>query len=531
MTSTSNQETISTAIEQARSALRQGELRDAIDIANRLLKQYRNHPGIWSLFCEINSTQGKHEEAIENAKQAVKSLPEHIPSLLQLARCFVTAGKTVDAIPVIESAAALEPEEAALNDMIGTMFSLCDENSKALFYNQKAADIEPDNAFYRANLALVQRMVGDLENAERNFDHVIDLESHNYQAYFARADLKRWTTEHNHVEQMKSLLLSGIDNWRGEVSVRYALAKEYEDIGNYSETFKYVKSAGDLQRRHTRYAVDTDVEAINQIIKSHTANALNNINTGYESPEPIFIMGLPRTGTTLVDRILSSHSDVYSAGELNNFSTMMVKIVQEDHGNRRLNMTELIDKSLQMDAALLGKTYIDSTRPKTGQTANFTDKLPLNYLYCGLIRAALPNSKIVLLNRHPMDACFAIYRTMFIGIYPFSNDLLDLGNYYLAYTKLIKHWREVLGDSLYVLNYEDLVSDIEAQVKQLLKYCNLEWDDRCLAFHNNEAPSTTASAVQVRQPIYSSSVGKWKHYEEELKPLADLFREHGLLTE
>ena len=152
---------------------------------------------------------------------------------------------------------------------------------------------------------------------------------------------------------------------------------------------------------------------------------------------------------------------------------MMVKIVQEDHGNRRLNMTELIDKSLQMDAALLGKTYIDSTRPKTGQTASFTDKLPLNYLYCGLIRAALPNSKIVLLNRHPMDACFAIYRTMFIGIYPFSNDLLDLGNYYLAYTKLIKHWREVLGDSLYVLNYEDLVSDIEAQVKQLLKYCNL----------------------------------------------------------
>ena len=194
-------------------------------------------------------------------------MPEHIPSLLQLARCFVAAGKTVDAIPVIESAAALEPKEAALNDMIGTMFSLCDENSKALFYNQKAADIEPDNAFYRANLALVQRMVGDLENAERNFDHVIDLESHNYQAYFARADLKRWTAEHNHVEQMKSLLLSGIDNWRGEVSVRYALAKEYEDIGNYSETFKYVKSAGDLQRRHTRYAVDTDVEAINQIIK------------------------------------------------------------------------------------------------------------------------------------------------------------------------------------------------------------------------------------------------------------------------
>ena len=136
MTSTSNQETISSAIEQARSALRQGELRYAIDIANRLLKQYRNHPGIWSLFCEINSSQGKHEEAIENAKQAVKSLPEHIPSLLQLARCFVAAGKTVDAIPVIESAAALEPEEAALNDMIGTMFSLCDENSKALFYNQ-----------------------------------------------------------------------------------------------------------------------------------------------------------------------------------------------------------------------------------------------------------------------------------------------------------------------------------------------------------------------------------------------------------
>ena len=150
-----------------------------------------------------------------------------------------------------------------------------------------------------------------------------------------------------------------------------------------------------------------------------------------------------------------------------------------------MKMTELIDRSVETDVTLLGENYIESTRPKTGHTPHFIDKLPLNYLYCGIIHAALPNAKIVLLERDPLDACFAIYKTMFIGIYPFSYDLKELGNYYLAYRRLVDHWQDVLGDALYRVTYEDVVENTEAEVRKLLEYCNLEWESQCIEFHNN----------------------------------------------
>ena len=413
--------------------------------------------------------------------------------------------------------------------MIGTMYSLCDETEKALIYSRRAVDKEPGSSFYRSNLALIQRMTGDMDGAEANFNQVIKSDPHNYQANYARADLKTWTEENNHIAQMKDLLLSGITNWRGEISLRFAIAKECEDIGSYAEQFRFVKSACDLQRRHTRYDVSQDIEAIDHIIKVYTKDTLGKIGPGSASAEPIFVLGLPRTGTSLVDRIIGNHSKVYSAGELNNFSSILVKAIQEKSNSAKMKMTELIDRSVETDVTLLGKNYIESTRPKTRRTPHFIDKLPLNYLYCGIIHAALPNSKIILLKRDPLDACFAIYKTMFIGIYPFSYDLKELADYYLAYRRLVDHWQGVLGDALYCVTYENIVENTEAEVRNLLEYCNLEWESQCIEFYNNPALATTASAVQVRQPIYQSSVGRWKHYREELEPLINTFQQNGIV--
>ena len=217
-----------------------------------------------------------------------------------------------------------------MNDVIGTLYSLCDETEKALTYSRRAVDKEPDNTFYRSNLALIQRMTGDMDGAEANFNQVIKSDPHNYQAYYARADLKTWTEENNHIAQMKDLLLSGVTNWRGEVSLRFAIAKECEDIGSYSEQFRFIKSACDLQRRHTRYDVSNDIGAIDRIIEVYTKDTLAKIGPGNASAEPIFVLGLPRTGTSLVDRIIGNHSKVYSAGELNNFSSVLVKAIQEN---------------------------------------------------------------------------------------------------------------------------------------------------------------------------------------------------------
>ena len=515
---------------RAEFLLSKGKLQDAVNIANHTLRNYRRDPRVWSLFCKINLAQRRYDNAIENAKKVIELAPDNIQSYLLLARIYISAGKNSQSILQIEKATSFDPEQASSNDVIGTLYSLCDQTEKALAYSRRAVDKEPDNTFYRANLALIQRMIGDLDGAEANFDQVIKSDLHNYQAYYARADLKTWTAESNHIPQMKDLLLSGTTNWRGEVSLRFAIAKECEDIGSYSEQFRFIKSACDLQRRHTRYDISDDVDAISRIIEVYTKDTLAKMGPGNASAEPIFVLGLPRTGTSLVDRIIGNHSKVYSAGELNNFSSLLVKAIREKSGSANMKMTEMIDKSVETDAAELGKNYIESTRPKTGHTPHFIDKLPLNYLYCGIIHAALPSAKIIVLERDPLDACFAIYKTMFIGIYPFSYDLEELGLYYLAYRRLVDHWQDVLGDALYCVAYEDIVENTEAEVRELLEYCNLEWESQCIEFYNNPAPATTASAVQVRQPIYHSSVGRWKHYRDELGPLINIFEQNGIVN-
>ena len=341
-------------VQRAEALLANGKLQEAVNIANRLFKTYRHKPQVWSLFCNINLAQRNYDNAIANAGKVVELAPENIRSYLLLAMVYISAGKNSQSLPELEKAVSFNPGEASLNDMIGTMYSLCDETEKALVYSRRAVDKEPDSSFYRSNLALIQRMTGDMDGAEANFNQVIKSDPHNYQAYYARADLKTWTVENNHIAQMKDLLLSGTTNWRGEISLRFAIAKECEDIGSYAEQFRFIKSACDLQRRHTRYDVSDDIEAIDRIIDVYTKDTMARIGPGNASTEPIFVLGLPRTGTSLVDRIIGNHSKVYSAGELNNFSSVLVKAIQEKSGAAKMKMTEMIDRSVATDVTLLG---------------------------------------------------------------------------------------------------------------------------------------------------------------------------------
>jgi len=250
------------------------------------------------------------------------------------------------------------------------------------------------------------------------------------------------------------------------------------------------------------------------------------------NPEAIFILGMPRTGTTLVERILASHSAVSSAGELNNFALEMSreakKLMPPQQTQAGVSKQDRVVASTGLDFSLLGQQYIDSTRPLTGNSQRFIDKMPLNFLYTGLIHLALPQAKIIHLQRHPLDTCFAIYKTLFADAYPFSYQLEELGSYYAAYRQLMAHWHQVMPDVIYDQPYETLVTDIEAKTQQLLAYCELPWEPACLDFHTQQQASTTASATQVRQPVYTSSVGKWRKFKDELAPLIKTLESEGI---
>jgi hypothetical protein len=246
---------------------------------------------------------------------------------------------------------------------------------------------------------------------------------------------------------------------------------------------------------------------------------------------PIFIVGLPRAGSTLVERILSSHSQVQAAGELRHFMHAITAAVRKMSESVDPPVGQAITQLAQLDFAALGSDYMARCRPVTGDGRRFTDKMPVNYQHCGLIRRALPNARIVHVARGPLAACYAIYKMLFKDGYPYSYDLWEIAEYYISYRRLMDHWQRTMPGAIHELSYERLVADQPGETRRLLEFCGLEWEDACLDFHLNPAASTTASAHQVRQPIYQSAVNEWRNYAPQLAGLRAHLEAAGIAVE
>jgi len=246
--------------------------------------------------------------------------------------------------------------------------------------------------------------------------------------------------------------------------------------------------------------------------------------------EPIFIVGLPRSGTTLTDRILSSHRDVFSAGELGNFALILKRAARTPPPF--VLEAETLKAGLDLDPSELGKRYIDSTRPRTGHTPRFVDKMPLNFFYAGLIHRALPNARIICLRRNPMDSCLSNYRQLLAtsaSNYDYALSLDSMGRYYARFARLAAHWRASLpADRFTEVWYEDIVLNQEGETRRLLDFAGLDWDPACLNFYENAAPVATASSVQVRRPLYATSIGRWKRYGDALASLQSALEAEGI---
>lgn len=428
-----------------------------------------------------------------------------------------------------EAAAAAEsagPADAATLDAIGGMYSAVGEYERALALFEKAVAAAPASAQYLFNLAATLRFLGQLDRAEHILDRVIELAPDDAEAYWLRSGLRRQTLEANHIHSLERALVEARDGAR-RTALYYALGKEYEDLERHDISFECFSAGASSKRKAMVYDVAADIEAIDAIARHHTRAALARMRPGLDCSSPIFVIGMPRSGTTLVERILASHSQVASVGESQNFTLSLLRLAQGPH--RPLTRAQLIERSLQVSAASLGGEYLQRTDPEARAADRFVDKLPLNFLYAGLIHAALPGAKIVHVVRDPMDACYAMYKTLFATGYPFSYDLLELGRYYVAYRRLMEHWRQTLPEAIIDVHYEDVIADTAGQARRMLSFCGLAMEERCIAFHRNPGATTTASAAQVRQPIYATSIGRWRRVERHLVALRCLLAEQDCL--
>ena len=508
----------------------QNKAKQAITECEKLNRQYPEFGSGWHTASQLMMRLQNAPAALAAIERATSIDSDQIDWQLQKAKCLVRLGRADEVAAAVKALSSREMQTAYQCSALAMLHTQLGSRAAAVDLYEKAIEFQPDKARHYYNIACLQRTLGDIEPAERNFDKTISLDPTDYESYKIRSDLRRQTTERNHVDELEKVLGGKIKDDRGRVQLCYALAKELEDLGKAKRSFAHLSAGSVLRRKLMKYDVERDLGTIEAIKKTFVSNVLANAGDGCSNAEPIFILGMPRTGTTLVERILASHSDVFAAGELNNFAAQLMTLMRAEHADKRLSRDEIVECSAKLDFKNLGESYLNSTRPFTGHTARFIDKMPLNYLYVGLIHLALPNAKIINLKRNPLDTCYAIYKQLFVDAYPFSYDLEELGRYFLAYHQLMEHWHTVLPGVVHTVEYEKLVGDIETESRQLLEFCDLDWQPQCLKFYENKEASTTASTVQVRQPVYQSSVGKWRDYEKQMQLVVQILQQAGIDT-
>lgn len=437
---------------------------------------------------------------------------------LQYARCLSAAARIAEARVSADTAMKLASNDARLLDAIGTFYSSLNAQLEAADACSKAIALDPMRSVYWFNRAAVLRFLGNLDMAEADYDQAIRLAPDDCEAYLNRTELRLQTPERNHIDELERLLGRSKTQWHDEVQVRYALAKEYEDLGQYVPSWQHLESGARLRRAHLQYDIRRDIDTVQWIIEAFPQVISRQAGDG-PSPRPIFIVGLPRSGSTLVERILGSHSEVFAAGELSYFAQALTTAAQDKTNVRPMPRQQLIEASRTLDLACLGDAYLSRVRSLGFVERYFIDKMPLNYLYCGLIRMALPRARIVHVTRHPMASCYAMFKTLFRDGYPFSYDLGEIAAFYASYRRLMRHWHDTMPGFIHDISYEQLVAGQEAETRRLLEACGLEWQDACMHFHSNPAASRTASASQVRRPLYDSAIRQWRNFGPQLERL------------
>jgi tetratricopeptide (TPR) repeat protein len=511
-------------LEAAKAAFVKGDFDGAERLCRSLIAAAPALAGPWIILGDIELRRRRPDTALVWADKAIAIEPANAFGYLVRCKSLVAASRLLEAFQSAERAIAIGDCPPAALDEFGMVFSQLGRYGQALACFRRAVAGDSSVVKFLFNLAVAERTAGEMEAAERHCDAVIARNPRFHDAYFIRADLRKQTAERNHVAQMEALLAAGIDKPEGEILVRFALGKECEDLGDHAAAFRHIDAGAKLKRQSLRYDIRGNLAVMDRLIRGQTrevldAAAATAVPGDATRDDPIFIVGLPRSGTTLVERIVTSHSIVVAAGELSTLPNELTRVARAAGITRG---GDWVEKLPAIDLAAMGRAYSRVAREiGIPDDKRLTDKYPANYLYCGAIRAAFPNARIIVLRRRPMDSCYALYKQLFAeNVYPFSYSLDELAQYYAGFHRLIRHWRDAIpAAQLMELSYEDLVADLEGQSRRMIRFLGLPWEDGVLRFHEREGPVSTASAAQVRQPIYASSIGKWRNYAEQLEPL------------
>ena len=533
--------------------LKNGQINEALKIVEALIKKSPNVPLLYNIrgvcyqtirelgnaiddfsqatilksdyaeaYCNLGVTyqeKGDLVSAVNAYKNAIDNDNNYPTAHNNLGKIFLASGEIDSSIEHLECAITLKSDFADAHNNLGSAFLRINKLNDAIKSYKKAIALKPDFAVANNNLGIAYLRTGDPKLASKFFENAITITPGYATAHHNLSGVKVYKEKDKQVSLIESLLIENNLSQKERIYLNFALAKAYEDLGNHEELFKHLNEGNRIRKKEMSNSI-ADSEEHNELIKLFFNS--NNIKLTYRDSlpiRPIFIVGMPRSGTSLVEQIISSHHEVYGAGEVNNFHNIIMPIIEKHAVNENYNLKN-------DEFALIRKQYSNSLERFYANEKVITDKWILNFKTIGFILSAFPESKIVHLKRDARATCWSIYKHYFSDEgNRWAYDYQDLARFYKSYVGLMDYWHNLFPGKIYDISYEDLTSDQEKETRNLLKYCDLDWDENCLNFYTNTRAVKTASAVQVRNKMYQGSSDVWRKYSEHLKPLLDALKQ------
>lgn len=495
------------------------QLLDNIALLQLWVQQEPGNPTALRAYSQHLVQAGKRSQAIDVLLELLTQDPDDLSARATLIDCLSKCGRHGEALQEIDNLDFNSLTDIKALEMIAVACGFADayDGARAIF--ARLTELEPAAARHWANLGTMQHYCHKTDAARETLRKAVKMDSRLQQNYWILSQTTRATGEDNDIAAIRKALSRKKVSPEDTIALQFALARQLEDIGEYDEAFKNYTAANTLKYQQYSHDPKQDTELFKLIKEQYKPGQ----DTGYSfGSKPIFICGLPRSGTSLVEQILSVHSDVTAGGEMHEFYRAMC--LQAGSDGRPQPQLQVMQREPGFRYTQLGKRYISSVAHKRGRSTFFTDKMPANSLYLGTIAKALPNAKLIVVQRQALDSIVGNYKMLYAGMmYPQSYNLDAMANYYEQHLELQAFWREELGDRLYTLEYEKLVTDPEQEINKLANACGLEFEAAMTESHRHSSAMGTASAGQVRQGIYQSANSAWRRFEHHIEPLVQRF--------
>jgi tetratricopeptide (TPR) repeat protein len=500
----------------------QREFRGAEQIVKQLLQENPRDVNAAILLARIGMDAGCYDDAEKILHKITQMAPSFIEAWHDLGTALREQDKLLEAVEVFERATRLDGNNAISHHLHASALAMTAKPEQAEIAFQRAVELNPNDPRAYLGLGHVLKTVGKQEEGIAAYRKAMQLHPNLAEAHYSLSNLKTFSFTNEEIDDMHYRLEHEKLTDQSKVHFAFSLAKVYEDAKDYDQAFKYYAQANEANRAAVAYdPVQNQLtnRKIREVFNAELFEQYRGQVIGCQDASPIFIIGLPRSGSTLLEQILASHSQVDGTSELPDLSLVASSLNKERALGEAYQKTVL---SLSPEAILaLGEGYIKRTRRHRANALYFTDKMPNNFIHVGLIQLILPNAKIIDARRHPLDSCIGCFKQHFAKGQTFTYDLFELGEYYLEYHRTMQHWDKVLPGRVLHVQYEEVVADLETQVRRLLEFCELPFEDDCVNFHNTDRAVRTASSEQVRQPIYKGAINTWQRYEKHLESLIE----------